>query len=123
MANDFISREGVKRSLESLLASYKDYGAIVSMNYAIRAVEEVPAADVAEVVHARWEHLGGLCSACGRESAGYCGESSEAWLSPYCPECGAKMDLPGGYGGYKPRMDGGEPHAEQSNTQHEKSNV
>ena len=53
MANDFISREGVKRSLESLLASYKDYGAIVSMNYAIRAVEEVPAADVAPVVRCK----------------------------------------------------------------------
>ena len=60
-------------------------------------ISEIPAADVAPVVHARWIYVeetlatssGYCCSACRRPR----------WLSPdvpevfkYCPKCGAKMD-------------------------------
>ncbi len=56
-------------------------------------LEELPAADVAPVVHARWEdaHKGlssCKCSICG---AVFVDETS------YCPNCGAKMDLEGDY--------------------------
>lgn len=54
-----------------------------------KIIDELPAADVAPVVHARWEVMrdpygeieGFLCS-CGHESLS---------ASNYCPECGARM--------------------------------
>lgn len=56
-------------------------------------IEALPAADVAPVVHGRWEHLGGdewCCSACG-----FVITTEGSWDKPtkkYCEDCGAKMD-------------------------------
>lgn len=55
-----------------------------------RDISELPAADVAEVVHGKWVDNGipdsilSGCSVCGFT----CGSSSFF----YCPNCGAKMD-------------------------------
>ena len=51
----------------------------------------IPAADVAPVVHRRWDVVEGrienaVCSNCGRHFQSY----YEAYR--YCPNCGAKMD-------------------------------
>lgn len=57
-------------------------------------ISEIPAADVAPVVHGRWVHDGrriesGIdwchCSECGK-SDNFCTRTN------YCPNCGAKMD-------------------------------
>ena len=57
-------------------------------------ISEIPAADVAPVVHVRWVHDGrriesGIdwchCSECGK-SDNFCTRTN------YCPNCGAKMD-------------------------------
>lgn len=60
-----------------------------------RLINNVPTADVVEVVHGEWELAGEqfhiekvyLCTAC---------RNYEAWgeyeKTPYCPNCGAKMD-------------------------------
>lgn len=59
-------------------------------------IDSLPAADVAPVVHGRWEHLGGdewNCSSCGFVICTY-----GSWEKPeqkYCEDCGAKMDLGG----------------------------
>lgn len=62
-----------------------------------RVVADVPAADVAPVVHGRWIHdghriNGGIdwchCSECGK-SDNFCARTN------YCPSCGAKMDEKG----------------------------
>ena len=64
-------------------------------------IKAIPAADVAPVVHGRWEvdEFGHFCSAC-REYAEEIerGEDLQLapMLTPYCPNCGAKMDLEGG---------------------------
>ena len=56
-------------------------------------IEALPAADVAQVVYGRWEHLGGdewCCSACG-----FVITTEGSWDKPtkkYCEDCGAKMD-------------------------------
>ena len=56
-------------------------------------IEALPAADVAPVVHGRWEHLGGdewCCPVCG-----FVITTEGSWDKPtkkYCEECGAKMD-------------------------------
>lgn len=54
-------------------------------------IEILPAADVAPVVHGRWDVVEGrienaICSKCGRHFQSYYEEYS------YCPHCGAKMD-------------------------------
>lgn len=79
MAIEYIDREKAKRLLH--------------IEYAYAAeqlLDEVPAADVAPVVHGRWvpfhsEVAGDIqyCSAC---------EIGFAAKTDYCPHCGAKMD-------------------------------
>lgn len=60
-------------------------------------VDKVPAADVAPVRHGRWEwdtkglYPKPLCSRCQYEPYRASNHSSD--LPPYCPNCGAKMDL------------------------------
>lgn len=75
----------------------------------IDALENIPAADVAPVVHGLWmpiresemtgwnpafagrDPIGGyICSACKEEAVYDCND--EFVLSNYCPNCGAKMD-------------------------------
>ena len=67
----------------------------------LQSISDMPAADVAPVVHGRWVHLGGdewCCSACG-----FVITTEGSWDKPtkkYCEDCGAMMD-----GG---RKDGGD---------------
>ncbi|MEE0408407.1 MAG: hypothetical protein UDO37_06430 [Oscillospiraceae bacterium] len=77
---EYIDREKAKRLLH--------------IEYAYAAeqlLDEIPAADVAPVVHGRWVCVhkidpisGYRCSKC-RRIVGFD-------LTPYCPNCGAKMD-------------------------------
>ena len=48
------------------------------------------AADVAPVRHGRWDE-NGRCTVCGRD-APFWSMASTYYESPYCFECGAKMD-------------------------------
>lgn len=65
----------------------------VAYDSAINALRNVPAADVAPVVHGRWAHLGGdewCCSACG-----FVITTEGSWDKPtkkHCEDCGARMD-------------------------------
>lgn len=81
MAIEYIDREKAKRLLH--------------IEYAYAAeqlLDEIPAADVAPVVHGRWNVIEGrrldnaICSNCGRRFQAY----YEAYS--FCPNCGAKMD-------------------------------
>ena len=57
--------------------------------FCVDTVNNVSAADVAPVVHGRWECVDTdidqffLCNRC---------KNKEYWESNYCPHCGAKMD-------------------------------
>ena len=79
MVGDYISREA------ALSAQNK------SMNLAEcrKRLERLPAADVVDVRHGRWERTEGnpypSCSECGCESLSRADR-------PYCQFCGAKMD-------------------------------
>ena len=65
----------------------------MTRNSMIDSISELPAADVAPVVHGRWAHLGGdewCCSVCG-----FVITTEGSWEKPtkkYCEDCGAKMD-------------------------------
>lgn len=63
-----------------------------TMTDAKRLLADMPAADVAPVVHGRWMITEGrienaVCSNCGRHFQSY----YEAYR--YCPNCGARCDL------------------------------
>lgn len=66
------------------------YGAVADF---ISLVCDVPAADVAPVVHGKWVTIDGVsrCSECGYIPA-YDSAIDDLFYSPYCPNCGAKMD-------------------------------
>ena len=88
--DDYISREAA-------LTALQDSDLFNTTERQLRAIRELPAADVAEVVHGRWYMLddcanaGLYCSACGRrvhrEEFAY-----KKLRSKYCPHCGARMD-------------------------------
>lgn len=54
------------------------------------AIKAIPTADVAPVVHGRWDENGN-CVNCGRH-APFWFMSFCYYKSKYCPDCGAKMD-------------------------------
>ena len=87
MPDEYISREAALMKLMQDGCSAKN----------LQSISDMPAADVAEVVHGQWYMLddcanaGLYCSACGRrvhhEEFAY-----KKLKSKYCPNCGAKMD-------------------------------
>ena len=90
MPDEYISREAA-------LTALQDSDLFNTTERQLRAIRELPAADVAEVVHGQWYMLddcanaGLYCSACGRrvhhEEFAY-----KKLKSKYCQNCGAKMD-------------------------------
>lgn len=80
-----------KPIIHDLVAMKIEYDAI-ALNGIIKALHDVPAADVVEVVHARWiDHKNGnaTCSHCRiRQTAVYDDENEQN----FCGHCGAKMD-------------------------------
>ena len=90
---EYIERETAKKALAD--KSFQNYG------YAILTIMEVPAADVEPVKHGHWYNRGGRfrCSVCDTKAylkdVGGTGGWSHEYIqqkSPYCPNCGAKME-------------------------------
>lgn len=86
---EYIDRE---KLLDDLLAAAKHggMGEIIAQTL-MRYVKRQFAADVAPVVHGRWDIMKGtktrrICSKCGWDVPGY------GKFYSYCPNCGAKMD-------------------------------
>ena len=88
MAKEYIERE---KAYDAVLFATCGTGGQLE---ATMAIDMMPAADVAPVVHGRWlkpkyEYHVGICSLCG------CVPLKPAFRSTpynYCPNCGAKMD-------------------------------
>lgn len=105
MADEYISREAALKYIKSeQCRTCSDIGLCgnCAVLVAVKLLEKVPAADVAEVVYGQWEGEGDgyadgeivldvwHCSQCG-----YCiddGTDNPDCLPKYCPNCGAKMD-------------------------------
>ena len=95
--DDFISREAtIKRIKEVYCVGCNSYHGVrcraCGTGDAIDIIDDFPAADVAPVVHGRWEQTEAPfmnecedCSVCGYRTV---------WghRFNYCPNCGAKMD-------------------------------
>ena len=84
--DDYISREAA-------LTALQDSDLFNTTERQLRAIRELPAADVAEVVHARWERVRSnwYCTGCNKGYRITKGAPMASSFS-YCPNCGAKMD-------------------------------
>ena len=93
MPDEYISREAA-------LTALQDSDLFNTTERQLRAIRELPAADVAEVVHGEWlrsdDDWNSLttiqCSLCSEE---WCFETDDdvSLLNyKYCPNCGARMD-------------------------------
>ncbi len=88
---EYIARERLKKAFNAdlqILQTLDEH----TMSLLFMEIDETPTADVAPVVHGRWDDITtGLlasvkCSACGAAFQGYYADYQ------YCPRCGAKMD-------------------------------
>ena len=90
--NEYIKREEIRRAYEKLTRSYVNGNPYIADWRFDEMIEKLHAADVAPVVHGRWETNSDrpdslICSVCK------CG--FDMWKHEphnYCPNCGAKMD-------------------------------
>ena len=100
--SDYIKREDAIKAVKHLSRNYTGKGKREDhphIDFIIDEIKyEVPSADVAPVRHGRWMPLvdcsneGIYCSACHKKV--YRAEYSNTMKmhSPYCPNCGARMD-------------------------------
>ena len=96
---DYIKRDALLEARELAICAYENAGvfnADAIRNYLkplLDAVVDTPAADVAEVVHAKWENGNPICPVCGENKF----KDLDAdiwcdWQPDFCPNCGEKMD-------------------------------
>jgi hypothetical protein len=91
---DYVNREDILSELHNAGGcdappdTWADgYDKAIDLAYSI--VEKTPSADVAPVQHGQWiedDYGYSRCSACGWEW------DDREFVTPYCPNCGAKMD-------------------------------
>ena len=86
MSDEYISREAA-------LTALQDSDLFNTTERQLRAIRELPAADVAEVVHARWKRVRSnwYCTGCNKGYRITKGAPMASSFS-YCPNCGVKMD-------------------------------
>lgn len=103
---EYIEREALQNLFNDVSTSLLSRGELAKdAEHMVRAflmvtemIQDAPAADVAPVVHGRWEFKNDgrygqrrcYCSICGKHSG--IGGIKSNQLKLYCPNCGAKMD-------------------------------
>lgn len=95
MPDEYISREDALFALRKAERG-GSMTALTRLERAYAEIREMPAADVAEVAHARWERINSnwRCTRCNRGYRITFGAPMASSFA-YCPNCGAMMD--GGY--------------------------
>ena len=86
--NEYIKRETAVRMVMAAKWGDCSDGAM-----AMEIVASAPAADVAPVVHGRWEPGNPICPVCGGNK--FRDLDADIWCDwqpDFCPNCGAKMD-------------------------------
>ena len=89
--NEYVNRE---TAIRALLNGYPEQVGY-SREDAADCIRYMDAADVATVRHGRWK-CNKPCPVCGGDRfEGLDADIWADWEPPYCPNCGAKMDLEG----------------------------
>lgn len=95
---EYVDRERLKEAFITDLQTLQTVDEH-TLNLVILEIEEAPTADVAPVVHGRWEKCGNTkhkmyCKNCGGERLFKKIKNGYFLVvdSAYCPHCGAKMD-------------------------------
>ena len=89
---EYIEFEATKQAIDRIRSVYhraRNFNAVSVIDNVFGEIKEIPAADVAPVVHGRWRPIRNVsgfvaCDKCGC----WCGVKSN-----FCPNCGAKMDI------------------------------
>lgn len=88
--------EYIKKSIAIAIVSDSADMYPFEKNEAIRRIEDSTPAEVAPVVHGRWEHTRQTIDTLGQTQCANCGwwtlDPSVDGAYHYCPTCGAKMD-------------------------------
>lgn len=92
---EYIEREALREILDGWRDAHADVDDVHGcglLEDVICEVDAQTAADVAPVVHGRWEPFGGRYYS--RKKCSHCGWDGQEWAKfyKYCPYCGAKMD-------------------------------
>ena len=92
MPEEYISREAALKAANEWV-SEACMAPVMRVSRLFDKLAKVPAADVAEVVHARWERVRSnwYCTGCNKGYRITKGAPMASSFS-YCPNCGAKMD-------------------------------
>ena len=81
---EYIERKAIRDAL---------YDADAITMSGVKILNQFPVADVAPVVHGRWENGNPICPVCGEDKFKDLDADIWAdWQPPFCPNCGAKMD-------------------------------
>lgn len=95
---EYIEREKLIQKVKRIGdENYFGRYAHIGITHAIQIMKRIPAADVAPVVHAKWNILneclneGVYCSHC-KKKVYKLEYANQKLKSKYCPNCGAKMD-------------------------------
>lgn len=90
--SDYISREAALEAANEWV-SEACMAPVMRVSRLLDKLAKVPAADVAEVVHARWKRVRSnwYCTGCNKGYRITKGAPMASSFS-YCPNCGAKMD-------------------------------
>lgn len=91
---EYVEREALERCILGL--TIVDPAVAQYANAVLSFLKDAPAADVAPVVHGRWEGIfrdgacswSGQCSVCRTRN-----DIPHPLIAHYCPNCGARMDL------------------------------
>lgn len=88
----YVDIDAVKEAVRMAECDADYDGSRFDAEFIENALDFIPAADVAPVVHGRWNSMDGykmrvVCSVCGWDVPEY------GKFYSYCPNCGAKMDL------------------------------
>ena len=83
---DYIDRENI-------FSIWRSMPAPASVTSLAAAISQTPAADVAEVVHGKWEPGNPICPVCGENKFKDLDADVWAdWQPKFCPNCGARME-------------------------------
>ena len=90
MPKEYIEREAAIQRIRIVASGVEFDNPLEAIDTCVAVIDCEPAVDVAPVVHAKWD-ANGRCTNCGGHAPFYC-MTSTYHKSPYCFECGAKMD-------------------------------